>query len=376
VSCESGVGEEAIVAAAELMAASGVAGLVWLDDGLVVRRRLGALVTFVEIGAPVTENVPALVDLDDDIAALAQGRLDRIHLPSLAIITDQGATPRLDLYVLKPKAPGFLLVVLPAVEAADSAPELARQMRLRLIAESELARAKRSLEEFAGILAHDLGAPMRAMRHLAGDLAARLEATRDADLLRLVAALEAQSRRLSGMMSALLDYASIGRLSEAVESVDTGRLIRTIVASLPRPPQMRITIGGDWPLIDTLAAPLDLVMRNLIDNALKHHDRTAGEITVSAEPRETAVIFTVADDGPGILPAHQAAIFLPFRTLADEKPVAPVLAKTATSGTGMGLALVARTIEQIGGSLSVVSDPQLARGAKFRIAWPRRIVHR
>ncbi len=67
-----------------------------------------------------------------------------------------------------------------------------------------------------------------------------------------------------------------------------------------------------------MAAPLDLVLRNLVDNALKHHDRDMGTLRLTATCEASAVVFEVTDDGPGIQPEHRDAIFLPFRTLVAE----------------------------------------------------------
>jgi signal transduction histidine kinase len=115
----------------------------------------------------------------------------------------------------------------------------------------------------------------------------------------------------------------------------------------------------------TLAALLDLVLRNLIDNAISHHDKDTGTISIAIAEDDESLNISVTDDGPGIPPQHQTAIFLPFRTLAaaDTNPVS----------SGMGLAIVSRALSTVGGSIDVVSDAPKTRGTSFRIRWPKTI---
>ncbi len=74
--------------------------------------------------------------------------------------------------------------------------------------------------------------------------------------------------------------------------------------------------------------------------------------------------FRLQDDGPGIPPDWHAAVFQAFRKVAD---------RAHTDGSGIGLALVKKTIESVGGSISIVSDPAHRRGTTFRVIWPKTI---
>ena len=128
---------------------------------------------------------------------------------------------------------------------------------------------------------------------------------------------------------------------------------------------MSIDIGGDWPRLRTLAAPLDLVLRNLIDNAIKHHDQKNGRITVTARDGAEALAITVTDDGPGIPREWHAAVFLPFRKVSEERH--------NEESSGIGLALVRRTLDRIGGIIELQSDPPRLRGTTFDVRWPKAI---
>jgi signal transduction histidine kinase len=369
------VAADDVVATGIHIAAKGVFGLVWLDQTLVARARFGPLVDFIETGRPATDSVPPLIGLEDEIRALPTipGRF--LELPAVAVVKADGAAPKLNFTVFwLETAQRFLLLVYRSSSRSDIEIELTRQVRGRLIAEAELqvksrelARsnaelgiANRDLEQYATIISHDLKAPLRALRYQTDEAEAALAEGQPDRIAAALAEVRSHSRRMSHMMTALLDYASVGRKAEVTARVDTLALIHAVAGSLPRPPGITVEIDGAWPVLDTLEAPLDLVLRNLLDNALKHHDRPQGVVRLSAHDAANHVAFTVADDGPGIPREARDTIFLPFRTLGG-----------TTGGTGMGLALVKRTVETVGGRIRIDGTGADGRGTTFVVEWPK-----
>lgn len=371
-------GLTAIGAAGTMLAERGIFGMAWLDRTLVVRTRYGRLIDFVAVGLPITDTMPPLIGLEDDILALPDTPGGVVELPAVAIVSAERQTPRFNISVFWfAEANRFLLVVSRAISRSDLEAQLSAQMRARLMAEAEvkaksnelaranteLSRANRDLEDFASIIAHDLSGPMRSMRYLADDLDAVLESGDAADgqtAPALVGRIRAQAARLSSMLRDLHEYSSIGRKQDALEETDTRALVDTLVTAIHRPDGFAIVVGGDWPRLTTLAAPLDLVLRNLVENAVKHHDRPDGRVEIIAHDEGLHLAVSVRDDGPGIDALNQEAVFMPFRTLGRHG-----------AGTGMGLAFVKRTVESVGGSLTLASAPQTSRGAEFRILWPK-----
>jgi signal transduction histidine kinase len=120
-----------------------------------------------------------------------------------------------------------------------------------------------------------------------------------------------------------------------------------------------VHVSPDLPEIRTLRAPLRQVLLNLITNAVKHHDRPDGTITVSAADAGELVEFTVSDDGPGIPGEFQERVFGMFQTLKPRDEV---------EGSGMGLAIIRKVVELQGGRISLESE---GRGCTFRFTWPR-----
>lgn len=363
---------EPIMNAGMLLAQRGVFGILWADADLIVRERFGRLVDFVAAGQPLSEGLLPLFGLEDQIKAVAETERGLFEMPGVSIRAPGAPEDRLNITVLWVAAERrFLVLVSRASAGGEIELHLAQQMRARLMAEADatalakqLARANRDLEEFASIISHDLRAPMRAMRYLLDEAETAL-ASRDVPLVRVeLARVREQSQRLTNMLAALFDYSRAGYKQDVVSRVDLAELVPTIVRSMPRRESLRFDIDGEWPVLETLAAPLDLVIRNLIDNAIKHHDRPDVHITLSCTEQADTVTVTVADDGPGIDPRHHAAILLPFRRLSNAAD---------PNSSGMGLALVKRTVEAVGGRLEIVSDPSLGRGTAFMVVWPRTI---
>lgn len=369
---------EAIVTAAQFMADRNIYGVVWLDCELKAIEKFGALVDFIPIGTPVTQSVLPLLGFDDAIMALRRRPSSSVAIPNVLLDSSDRGGWRINIAVYWMPADGrFLLLVARAVSRLDIEVVLATQVRARAIAEAdvvaksrqiakaneELSRANQDLQEFAFVISHDLRAPLRALRYFASDAA---EAVAQEDAAAAAAHLERvrdQAKRMAAMLTGLLEYSRIGRKFEALERIDTRALIEEIIASVERSGTLQIDIEGNWPVIETLVQPLDIVLRNLVDNAVKHHDRGDGSIIVHAEDGGERWIFSVADDGPGIDPEWHQAIFAPFRRIADSD--------SPLEGSGIGLALVKKTVEWFGGEIVIHSNPGRERGTTFRIHWPK-----
>jgi len=223
---------------------------------------------------------------------------------------------------------------------------------------SELAAANIELERFAYAASHDLRAPLRAMIQLT-------EWITEEDLTRLGARsqgylrlLESRARRMETLLVDLLEYSRVGRVAPEVTTVDVGSLLGEIAESAAQRGGFSTEVVGPLPVLTTCALPLRRVFMNLIDNAIKHHDRPRGSIRIAAVEAGLFVRFTVTDDGPGIPAQHHQRIFEMFQTLKPRDQV---------EGSGMGLSLVRKILESAGGEIGVESD---GRGTTFWFTWP------
>jgi PAS domain S-box-containing protein len=222
-----------------------------------------------------------------------------------------------------------------------------------------LERSNADLEQFAYTASHDLRAPLRGIEHLVQWIEQDLPGGMPDKVRDHVEHLRQRVRRMDSLIEDLLAYYRSGHMDEAPSRVDSAALVEGIRQLLAPPPGFTIEVKGEMPVFDTARAPLELVLRNLIGNAIKHHDRGQGTVTVRAARRGPRYEFSVADDGPGIPPEHAERIFAMFSQLKPRDQV---------EGTGMGLALVRRIVENHGGE--VRADPRVGRGSVFRFTWP------
>ena len=206
------------------------------------------------------------------------------------------------------------------------------------------------------------------IRNLVGfveeDLEDRLDADgADAEVVGNLRQVNRQVERARALIDGVLTYSRADGQTEAVESVDVGTLVREIAEALGVDDE-RLHVEGELPVLDTYRTRLDQVLANLIGNAFKyHHDPARAIVRVAVMDADANTLrFSVADDGPGIEPRFHEKIFKIFETLEKRDDV---------DGTGVGLSIVEKTVEGMGGSISVDSAP--GRGTTFTFTWPREI---
>ncbi len=232
----------------------------------------------------------------------------------------------------------------------------------RKLVMNELARRNSELDNFAYVASHDLKSPLRGIDQLATWLAEDLEGTIPASAVEHLRLMRVRINRLENLLDNLLAYSRAGRIEGSPEMLDCGALVREVFELCRGNGVFSLKLEGDFPEFVTSRTPLELVFRNLINNAIKHHDRTDGEITVKVLAIHDQFEFSVADDGAGIAPEHFERVFGMFQTLRP---------RDAVEGSGMGLAIVKKTIESFGGTIQVAAHAP--RGVVFTFTWPARM---
>lgn len=214
------------------------------------------------------------------------------------------------------------------------------------------------LQDFAHIISHDLKAPLRGITTLVTWLQADHAQQLDAEGLHLLELLQKRTDRLGELLEGVLRYSRATRVGAQAE-VDVAATVREVLAVLPVPPGFQVHIAPDLPPVRADEARLYQVFLNLIDNAIKHHDRETGEIRIWSERADGELRYCVGDDGPGIEPRQHARVFQIFQV--GHQP-----ADGAVSG--IGLAIVKRVMESLGGRIRVLSDG--VRGTTMVLVMP------
>lgn len=226
----------------------------------------------------------------------------------------------------------------------------------------KLSLSNKELDEFAYVASHDLKAPLRvidnASRWLEEDLGERLdeESRENMELLR------GRVSRMEKLLDDLLEYSRIGRkMNQDYDEISSGKdLMNDITLLLAAPEGFSVQFDPEFLSMHFNRMPLKQILLNLINNALKHHDKETGKIEVKVKDRGDHYRFSVADDGPGIAPEFQEKVFKMFQTLKPRDKV---------EGSGMGLAMVKKHIEHFGQTITLESEE--GKGCVFHFTWPK-----
>ena len=165
---------------------------------------------------------------------------------------------------------------------------------------------------------------------------------------------------MSGQVEDLLVYARAGHQRQQFETVDLQLLVREVWLLMSPSSDFTIDVVCDTQTWTTARAPLETVIRNLIGNAIKHHDKGQGHIQIRFRNKPSEGVVEVSDDGPGIPASSAQRVIRLFQTLSDNKP---------KHSTGIGLAVCRRLVESFWGRIAVSANAN--GGACLTFAWPR-----
>lgn len=238
------------------------------------------------------------------------------------------------------------------------ADELAQINLILLQTTRELEKRNKELDQFAYVTSHDLKAPLRAIANLSEWIEEDLQEALTPDTQKQMNLLRGRVYRMEDLINGLLQYSRIGRIKTQPETVVVAQLLEEVIDLVSPPEEFTIEIVGEMPTLFTEKIPLQQVFSNLISNAAKHHNRLDGKVTISVREQDKFYEFAVADDGKGIAEQYHQRIFVIFQTLE---------ARDKRENTGIGLAIVKRIVEEVGGTITLES--QVGKGTTFRFTW-------
>ncbi len=220
---------------------------------------------------------------------------------------------------------------------------------------------REEMQRFIHIASHDLQEPLRTIASYLQLLERRYKGQLDDDADTFITYAVDGAKRLSSLIRDLLTYSRLTGHAQ-VEPSDLGVCLNEVLHALEA---SAIEAGAEihvGPMPEVMFDPVQMtsLFQNLIGNAIKyrHPDRPL-RISVTAERRATYWEFVVADNGIGIPPEFQNKIFEMFQRLNP---------RDGLGGTGIGLAIAKRIIEQAGGRIHVLSEEN--GGSSFHFTLP------
>lgn len=223
---------------------------------------------------------------------------------------------------------------------------------------NELKRSNKELNDFAYVASHDLKAPLRGIMQLSSWIEEDITDFASKETKENLALLQSRTGRLDKLLDDLLEYSRVGRQNGEVKTIDIKLLITNIFDLLDPPKKLKLICQESLPTIDTYVAPLEIIFRNLLGNAIKHHDKSDGHVEFQMKELSDSFEFSISDNGPGISPSHHNLIFELFKTLKPRDEV---------EGSGMGLSIVNKILNSHGQTIKVLSDGKT--GTCFLFTW-------
>jgi len=228
---------------------------------------------------------------------------------------------------------------------------------------AELRQSNEALEQFAHIASHDLQEPLRMVASYTQLLARRYVGRLDKDADEFISYAIDGTKRMKRLIEDLLLYSRAGQGIPPIQEFSSELALSTAIRNLSQAIKesgaevtydaMPLVVGDELQLVQ--------IFQNLISNAIKYRGEKTPEIHVSADMQAKEWVFSVADNGIGIEPQYHERIFVIFQRLHRVGKY---------EGTGIGLAICKRILQQQGGRIWVESEP--GSGSVFHFSLPMR----
>jgi len=235
------------------------------------------------------------------------------------------------------------------------------------VSRDELQKANRTKDEFLSVMSHELRTPLSVITGYTGMLKDKMLGEINPEEERALEAIIRRSVDLSVMINNIFKATKLATEADKVESheVSLEGLLNNLRSHYDVPLNKQLTLIWDQtsslPVVRTDGAKLKDILQNLIDNALKFTEK--GHVTVSARyfPETNTAEFKVSDTGIGVPKEAMPMIFDVFRQVDSSET-------RVYGGVGLGLYLVKKFTEMLGGKLKVESEP--GKGSTFTVTIP------
>ena len=244
-----------------------------------------------------------------------------------------------------------------AIKNLETLKELEKRVQQLEIANQQLSR-------LTWMASHDLKEPLRSISMHASLLEESIGEVNSKCKIHFEK-IKLSIHKTQKLITDLLEVSQIENHQKSLRTVDLNSLINNVIDelnSLIIEKNVQIHCGK-LPMVWADPILLSRVFQNIFSNAIKFHENKTPQIDISSQPRESFIEISVRDNGIGIPSKHYEKIFDFFTHIHD---------RTRFPGTGVGLALCKKIIEDLGGKIWVESE--VGKGSCFHFTLPRSIL--
>lgn len=244
----------------------------------------------------------------------------------------------------------------------DSLKQLNNQLEARA---HELAISNQELEQFAYVTSHDLQEPLRMITSFLNLLQKKYGDKLDEKAHQYINFATSGAARMKHIILDLLEFSRVGSSTEQLSIINVNEIINEVKLLQRRfiEDTQAIIEYDELPILSMYRIPLLQIFHNLIGNALKYSKPDVPpRIRIISSDLGDSWKFDIEDNGIGIEPEFYDRIFIVFQRLQPQKH---------SDGTGMGLAIVKKILDIVGGSITLKSEPGV--GSTFTFMIPKNV---
>ncbi|OHB44565.1 MAG: hypothetical protein A2Y13_06205 [Planctomycetes bacterium GWC2_45_44] len=230
---------------------------------------------------------------------------------------------------------------------------------------AQLAATNDELKNFVYIASHDLREPLRKISAFGNMVQKSLAGKITGDDAENIGFMIDGANRMTQMIEGLLAYSRVSAKAQSAETVNLNDIVKQLreleLSVLLEEKHTTIDIPQPLPEVDIDPVQIRQLMQNLIANGMKYQAKgNVPQITLTSKPAVDGMVrIEITDNGIGIKPEFQQAIFIMFKRLHS---------KNEYEGTGIGLAVCKKIVERHGGQIGVESEPD--KGSTFWFTLP------
>jgi light-regulated signal transduction histidine kinase (bacteriophytochrome) len=221
-----------------------------------------------------------------------------------------------------------------------------------------LEKQNQALDEYAHMVSHDLKAPLRSIDTVINWFIEDNEKNIDAKGRKSLDLILFNVEKMDMLINGILNYSSIEKQESENRFLDLKILIDEIIRSINVPENIEIKFKCQLPKVFGNHFRFQQLFQNLIQNAINYNDKKKGVVSIDCIETETEYKFAIADNGIGISDKYQHKIFNIFSKLDSN-----------TQSTGIGLSIVKKIIDLLGGKIWLESQETV--GTTFYFTLPK-----
>lgn len=215
----------------------------------------------------------------------------------------------------------------------------------------QLETRNKDLEQFAMVVSHDIKSPLTSVLLVNEALREDFTTTNNEEATSLINISNDAANKIKTLVDGILSYYQDKKGGTVYEQIQVNEFFESLNKTITCPKVCNINFETTVPVIFFSKVQLEQIFFNLINNSMRYNDKQSIDIKIKLEEEESHYRFSFLDNGIGIAPENHTKIFELFTTLHSTDHF-------GQKGSGIGLSTIQKIIQDAGGTITVLSEPE------------------